>query len=544
MLCFCALDSFSQLQVVPNNNATQLAQTLQGAGVVVTNATINCPVGASGTFDGTASDINIAGGVLLTTGSVSRAVGPNSNGSEGLDNSIVFNDPQLIAIEPLAKYDPCILEFDATPSCDTLGFTFSFGSEEYLEFVNGGYNDVFGIFVSGANPAGAAYTNYNVALIPSTNIAVSIDNVNTTSNPAYFFNNVNGTSVQYDGFTKPIDVALRVVPCTPYHFKLAIADAGDGAYDSGVFFANHSLECNVVLSIATTSTSAQCGSNSGTATVTNVTGGTPPYSYEWNSNPVQTTTTATGLVPGNYMVTIIDAGGCISGTATVAVNASGGSFPVTISQTDVSCYGFNNGVATISPTGGTSPYTYLWNTNPVKTTASVSALPAGTYTCLAKDAVGCTQTTTVTITQPTAVTATISNVVNVSCKGGKNGSATASAAGGTPGYIYVWNTSPAQSSAVASNLSAGNYVVTVTDTKSCTVTQSVTITESTAITLNTTSTPASCATKDGTATVSASSGTPPYTYLWLTSPIQSAPTATGLGDGVYTIIVTDANGCT
>ncbi len=544
LLCFCVLDSFSQLQVVSNNNATQLAQILQGSGVLITNATINCPVGASGTFDGTASDINIAGGVLLTTGQVGLAVGPNNNDKEGKNNAVLFSDPELIAIEPLAIFDPCILEFDATPSCDTLAFTFSFGSEEYLEYVSAGYNDVFGIFVSGANPAGAQYNNKNVALIPSTNIPVSIDNVNKTNNPFYYVDNIGGDFVQYDGFTKPIDVALRVVPCTPYHFKLAIADAGDGAYDSGVFFSLQSLKCSSGLSITTSSTPSLCEDSTGTLTVTNIIGGSAPYSYSWNTVPVQTTATATGLAPGIYMLTVVDAAGCLSGTVRVAVNASGGGFPVTLSQTDVSCYGLNNGTAAISPAGGILPYTYLWNTNPVKTTASVSALPAGTYTCLAKDAVGCTQTATVTITQPAVLAATISNVVNVSCKGGKNGSATASAAGGTPGYMYAWNTSPAQSSAVASNLSAGNYIVIVTDAQGCTFTQSVTITESTAITLNTTSTPASCATKDGTATVSASSGTPPYTYLWLTSPIQSTPTATGLGDGVYTIIVTDANGCT
>src|ERR1035437_459425 len=102
--------SFSQLQVTPNNNATQLAQTLAGAGVIISGAVLNCkngtdpitfqPTNPSGTFIGTSSNIGIAGGVLLTTGDVNYAVGPNNTGSAGVDNQVTYSDPDLIAIEP------------------------------------------------------------------------------------------------------------------------------------------------------------------------------------------------------------------------------------------------------------------------------------------------------------------------------------------------------------------------------------------------------------------------------------------------------------
>src|SRR3972149_9771348 len=253
LACFLiASDSFSQLQVTANNNPNQLAQTLAGNGVTISGATMNCPSlanDASGTFVGTSSNIGITGGVLLTSGSVLNAVGPNNIGSQGTDNLVNFSDPNLVAIEPLATFDACILEFNAVPTCSTLAFTFAFGSEEYMEFVNSGYNDAYGIFVTGANPSGPAYTGYNMALIPSPpappNTAVTIDNVNLGSYPQYYFDNETppGQTVQYDGFTVPITVNLNVVPCGSYHFKLAIADAGDGIYDSGVFFAMQSLVC-------------------------------------------------------------------------------------------------------------------------------------------------------------------------------------------------------------------------------------------------------------------------------------------------------------
>lgn len=549
---------FSQLQVTPSNNATQLAQTLAGAGVTISGATMNCPSvanNAAGTFVGTASNIGIAQGVLLTSGSVANAVGPNVQTSITTINNVTFNDPDLMAIDPNAIYDVCILEFNAVPSCDTLRFTFAFGSDEYPEFVGSIFNDAYGIFVTGPNPSGPAYAGYNMARIPVTQVPVAINTVNNgtncpstgpCSNCAYYVDNcTNGPTVEYDGFTIPITVRIPVVPCGTYHFKLAIADAGDMAYDSGVFFAMQSLVCNTTLTVTATSTNVTCAGNNGTATVTSVLGGQSPYTYVWNSSPPQTAQTATGLAPGNYTVTVIDANGCLSGTQTVTVGNSGGSFTVTPTQNNVTCFGANNASASITnPTGGNAPYTYSWSTNPVQTTPTISNIPAGNYTCTITDATGCVQTQTFTITQPAAVTATITNTTNVSCFGGNNGSATASGAGGTGTINYLWNTSPAQASATASNLVAGSYVVTVTDANGCTATANVTITQPQGMSVTTSSTPSACGINDGTASVSSSGGATPHTYLWLTNPVQTSPTATGLGGGQYTIIVTDANGCT
>ncbi len=553
--------SFSQLQVTPNNNATQLAQALAGPGVVISGATMNCPDNGltppnkshpSGTFIGTASNIGIAGGVLLTTGTVDSAVGPNSSGWMTVNNGVTINDPDLMAIEPLAVHDVCILEFNAVPSCSTLAFTFAFGSEEYPEFVNSMFNDAFGIFVTGPNPSGPAYTGYNMALIPATATAVAINNVNNgtvcpTTGPcmncAYYTDNCSGTTVHFDGFTKPINVTLNVKPCNSYHFKLAIADAGDNAYDSGVFFAMQSLACNPLpVLIATTSTPSACTANNGTANAT-PTGGTAPYTYLWNSTPPQTTQLATGLPPGNYTVTVTDVTGCFSNTGTVTVAGNGG-FPTTATQTMVSCFGSNDGGATVTPNGGNAPYTYAWSTTPPQTGQTILNIPAGNYTCTVKDVTGCIETQTITITQPPSIIATITNTVNVTCPGGKNGSATASAAGGANPYNYVWNSTPPQAGATASDLPSGNFIVTVTDANGCTTSQSVTITQPVAMSLPSSSTIASCGMTDGTATVNPSGGQAPYTYLWLTTPaVQSTQTANNLASGTYSIIVTDSKGC-
>ena len=545
-------NAYSQLQVTANNNAQQLANMLAGQGVAITNVTFNCTAGASGTFNGAASNIGIGSGVLLTSGSVTVAPGPNGVSSAGQNNMMQFNDPDLLQIDPTAYYDPCILQFDVVPTCNVLSFTFVFGSEEYHDYVNTSCNDVFGIFVSGQNPSGPAYASYNMAKIPLTTTPISINTVNNgnswscasagpCTNCSYFVDNCNGTTVQYDGFTTAITVTLNVVSCTSYHFKLAISDACDGIFDSGVFFKAASLTCNPLpMAVTATSTPASCAGNTGTATAT-PTGGNPPYTYTWIPSG-QTTPTATGLAAGNYSVTVVDASGCFNATTTVTVSG-GGSFTTTSSQVNVTCFGGNNGSATISPAGGNAPYTYSWS--PSGGAASTAAgITAGNYTVTVTDASGCVQTALYTITQPAAITSSITATTNVSCFGGHDGSATANASSGTAPYNYSWNTSPSQAGTSANNLSAGTYTVTVTDSKGCTTSVTAVITQPPGMNLTSASTPASCGLSDGTATVNASGGQAPYTFMWLTTPVQSNQTASNLSAGSYSIIVTDAKGCT
>src|SRR6185295_13379582 len=134
------------------------------------------------------------------------------------------------------------------------------------------------------------------------------------------------------------------------------------------------------------------------------------------------------------------------------------------SQINVACFGQSTGSATASGSGGTGPYTYSWNTVPPQITAIANNLAAGTYTVTVTDAKNCTTTASVTITQPAAaLSASIDSQINVACFGQSTGSATASGSGGTGPYTYSWNTVPPQITAIANNLAAGTYTVTVTD---------------------------------------------------------------------------------
>ncbi|HXP49517.1 MAG TPA: hypothetical protein VN922_06180, partial [Bacteroidia bacterium] len=292
------------------------------------------------------------------------------------------------------------------------------------------------------------------------------------------------------------------------------------------------------------STNVNCnGGNTGSATV-GVKGGTSPYTYSWNTSPVQTTATATGLVAGNYTVTVTDVNSCTT-TATVTITQNAIIHP-NIEHGNVSCNGGTDGWASVDPTGGVYPYSYSWSTSPVQTTYRASGLSAGTYTVTITDAVGCTATATVNVTQPPAIRDSISTSTNVSCSGGSNGSATVGVKGGVSPYTYSWNTSPVQTSAIATGLSAGSYTVIITDANSCTANATVTISQPSQLRDSiSASASISCygGSNNGTATVGVKGGTGPYTYSWNTSPVQTTATATGLSAGSYTVTVTDANNC-
>ncbi|MBW4362247.1 SprB repeat-containing protein, partial [Flavobacterium sp. NAS39] len=261
-----------------------------------------------------------------------------------------------------------------------------------------------------------------------------------------------------------------------------------------------------------------CKSGTNGSAIASATGGTPTYSYSWNTTPVQNTATASGLTAGNYTVTVTDSKGCNDTEQITIAEPTNALLAAINSKVDVNCKGDATGSATASATGGTAGYTYSWNTTPVQNTATASGLTAGNYTVTVTDSKGCTDTEQITIAEPTnALLAAINSKVDVNCKSDATGSATASATGGTAGYTYSWNTTPVQNTAIASGLTAGNYTVTVTDSKGCTDTEQITIAEpqdvlscsviqDKAVTANGLS--------DGQATVTPLGGNAGYTYLW------------------------------
>lgn len=241
-LAMLALPLFSHsaqaLTLNASGDATALATALAGAGVTISNATLIGATGQQGTFSGgAAAGIGIESGVILTSGAIANAQGPNNSDSTSTATG-TGGDAQLTVLSGNQTFDQNILQFDFTSNSGNLFFSYVFASEEYNEYVNSNVNDVFGFFVDGNN----------IALIPGTTTPVSINTVNggnpygtAASNSSYFINNDLDDGgpffdIEYDGFTKVLQASLIGLNAgQTYTIKLGIADAGDDVWDSAVF---------------------------------------------------------------------------------------------------------------------------------------------------------------------------------------------------------------------------------------------------------------------------------------------------------------------
>jgi gliding motility-associated-like protein len=283
------------------------------------------------------------------------------------------------------------------------------------------------------------------------------------------------------------------------------------------------------------------GRNDGSATAT-VTGGAPPYTIVWNTTPPQNTLTASNMQAGFYTVMVTDNHGC-SRSDTATIHEPQAIILNVLHTTDVSCFGFNDGSATIAASGGTAPYNYEWNSDPPQYTATASNLYAGNYQVTVTDNDGCTTVTPVTINQPSQLLLSITSKNDITCYGYNDGSATVMATGGTPPYSFQWQ-SGLQGNANVSQLTAGSYEVTVSDSNGCTSSLTIDITEPSPLLAYLTATDISCyGYNDGTISINATGGTPGYDYLWSMNNNFSNAMANNLPAGNYTITITDQNGC-
>jgi hypothetical protein len=262
-------------------------------------------------------------------------------------------------------------------------------------------------------------------------------------------------------------------------------------------------------------------------------GGTPPYTYLWSNG--ETTNEITGLVAGVYSITVTDANNC-QVTETYIINQPP-PINLSLSGTDITCFGFNNGTATSTVSGGTPPYSYLWSNG--QTTSNIDNLSPGMYTLTVTDANLCTAQASITIDQPDEITINLTGV-NLFCEGDNSGSISSMVSGGTMPYSYSWSTGA--NTPNIDNLAAGTYTLNVTDANGCTASASVNITQPDDLIVDLIDMDIFCdGVADGTITANPSGGTPPYSYEWNTG--ATTQTISNLGPGTYTVTVTDINEC-
>ena len=522
----------SQLVTNAGQSPQSLVQNvLLGPGVIVSNIMFNGSNAAIGSFSGTGTNLGINQGVIMTTGTIlnngSGPQGPNNLPSCGMDNNI--GGSGLLSnnlIGGTQTYNAAILEFDFIPYSDTVKFKYVFGSDEYPEFAppnNSGFNDVFGFFISGPGIVGMQ----NIAQLPNNGGIVSINNVNAITNPQYFNANGDGNMapynsspfyIQYDGFTDVLEAISQVQCGQTYHLILAVADVGDGSWDSGIFLEANSLSSLTPVTVSyalsqqaypdpswmaegcvTATVTLQRNNNlNSSLTIPIQTSGTAQNVLDYAGIP-NSITFPVGQNTTSFIITSLpDA--LVEGLESIIMNFSvtdpcGNITPIpltiniqdvaplilTIPDTSVLCPGAS---LSIVPTlsGGVPPYSYLWSNGATTTSISVIANTNSTiFLTVSDNCSGQSVTDSATISVPLypPLSLVVSNDIVEICPY-LSQTLYAYPSGGSGSYSFTWENNNsvvgALDSLIVSPLATSSYVITVVDNCGETLSDTITYT--------------------------------------------------------------------
>lgn len=596
MIIACLLANFSKGQLVITNesNAVALAQRLVGDGVTISNVTFNGNPLMAGYFkiNNHTNPPALDSGIVLTTG-----YAKTNGGNTGLDgnsfleasNMIIGGegDPDLaniLGVDSSDLHDRCVLEFDFVPLGDSIKFRYAFSSEEYdTNYACGVYNDAFAFFISGPGISGLK----NIALVPGTNIPVSIRNINNVvdssgvmcpNNPAYYIDNSTNEYFTHWGITKVLTALEQVQPCQVYHLKLVIADNSDDLFDSGVFLEAKSLTSNryqltnlTQLDPTTNSSYLVEGCATGRLRITRPAatlfsqvvnlayGGTAVNGVDLETLPASIT------IPANETDAFMDIHPIIDnlpeGIETLKIYTLAGCATLmptdstVIQIRDYDTLGIDPPQTVICPGTpvqlvATSGYnTYQWDANPALNQLNVND-PQAT---LQHDSTMfyCTATVGTCHGRDSAFIfwkkLKLVSKRDVNCHGGTTGQIVVNAdANWTPAISYAIGNNAFQSSGTFDNLAVGTYTVKVKDATGCIDSMVVNIAQAypDLIVDSTRSVNGSCTgSADASIKVFISGGRTAYTYSLDGITYQNSNTFS-VSPGTYMVYVKDANGCT
>ena len=288
----------------------------------------------------------------------------------------------------------------------------------------------------------------------------------------------------------------------------------------------------------TNKTDLPCGANSGASATISISGGASPYNIVWPNGPGGLTNNHLNL--GSNKVVITDANGC-KDSVNIQINQTGSGLQLSLDSLKASsCSATSDGYAAVSVSGGNAPFSYVWSdagTNAVRT-----GISAGTYGVKVTDANGCSDSISVVVNSGAGFSLAWDSTRSVSCYGGSDGYLSASISGGTAPFAYSWNIGSLSGSS-ANMLSAGNYILTVTDGAGCSQTISYELLQPDSLFINvvTAQNPSCFNSTDGLIDLEITGGMPPYSTAWNTQ--ASGTTLNNLAGGNYMVTVTDANGC-
>ncbi|MBP7497738.1 MAG: SprB repeat-containing protein [Bacteroidales bacterium] len=585
---------------------------LVGSGVEVSNITAtgwfdNDGTGQLGSFSTGSSSTNlgIAKGILLSTGKIQDAKGPNNSTNKmfqwynatGDKNS--DSDLEMITGSTGSSRDAAILEFDFKPAATPLRFKYVFASEEYPEYVCSFYNDIFAFFLTGPKPGGGSYNKQNIAIIPGTSLPVAINSVNS-GNPGidpisgvrydkndcistnynnYYINNNGGATIQYDGFTKVLIATAEVIPCQTYHIKLAIADFYDDKYDSGVFleansFSSDATSVNVAYTIPSLGTSLYEGCNKTIITFSTsqsssvdksinftLTGtATRGTDYSLNTNndfvtikagetqtQLEITGKADGMDEGDETIIIkVETSACAFETYTITLKDYK-EMTITPGSDKTICEGQSADINS-SATGGVAPYQYKWS-NSAGTTATVKVSPVETttYTVTINDVCQATATTSVKVNVNPLPKNVFNKAKDQICFG-DSVKITSIPSNGKAPYSFLWNNNSTSDNINIINKSTDEiikkitYKIKITDNNNCFIDDSLSLSLIPQFKVLNTTDSVCLGECTGKITLNVKGGNGTYTYLWNNN--KTTKDIDSLCAKDYFVTITDGVGCT
>lgn len=589
--------ALGQLITTPMGANAAVQNVLLGNGVTVSNISYSGEASAIGRFSGN-TNIGLSEGIIITTGTINNVDGgphgPNNSASAGVDNNAGGYGP-LTAQAGTQTQDAAILEFDFVPFSDSVKFNYVFASEEYPEFVCSDFNDAFAFYISGPGIVGQK----NMALIPNSTTPITINTVNGgsvgasgsangcppggLSNTQYYVDNTNGQTIQYDGFTTVLTAESKVECGETYHLVIAIADAGDGLYDSGIFLEANSLSSDTPVEmthqlstdvfgnpdimaegcVSTTVTISRNNNLDQPLSIPLQVSGTATQGTDFTSVP-----TSINFNPGQSQVQFtIDAleDGITEGQESIVltlevIDPCGNPSPIVLtiyindvdpvgasaSAPEILCPG-DSTVITAVGSGGGGNYTYLWNTG--ETTESITVTPDATTTYsvdITDDCLNQTATTTITVNVPvfpplvldeTADITEICPYIPATISGNPTG--------GNGVYFYEWSTVEGvfsdQNSVQVVPSTTTTYTITVTDGCRETTTEEVVYTIlSPPLVLEMSPNQKICPWDSTEISVASTGGYGQHFYLWpQTEETSSSIWVKPLETTTYTVIVSD-----
>ena len=499
--------------------------------------------GLSGSFSATSKDIS-----SLAAGSYSVTV-TDANGCTTSLTPSAITESAAISVSSSSTNISCFGQTNATITINSTGGT---GTLTYL------WNDAS----TEKNRTSLAAGTYNLTITDNNGCTKTLSPIIITQPTAALSLTQTKNNILCNGSTGSIENTVTG-GTTPYTY--AWTKTEDGTYSNttkdislltaGTYnlVLTDNKGCTVsksalitqptAITASLTSNNLTCNGAADGSIITTISGGTSPYTYAWAGPGAYTATTKdiSSLAVGTYSVTITDQNGCTTIlTSNTLTQPAAYSIAATV-ESNVACFNGTGGSVKVVSSGGTAPFTYTWSNGISGTTQT--ALAAGLYKVSAVDASGCKAKDSVTITQPAKELKVYGNVTNTrACAGTASGKIDVEVDNAFGAVTYVW-TGPTTIGNIKSpsNLAAGDYTLSITDSVGCTASMSKTIGTASTLKVSATGESKTCAAVNGSAYAVVSGGVVPYTYLWNTKDTTSS--LKGINTGTYFVTVTDANGC-